>query len=318
MSHYNPYAAPQATAPTPGATQQAGPPQPWEIGEVLSLAWEGFKRSWGVLVGSYFLSGLIGAIPGQVPAVAVLVGGVEQNSSTYWTMYSVCMFLGLVVQSFFQPGLTRIWLAVARGQSPDLGTLFGGASKFLPVFASLLLVMLAILAGYVALIVPGIILGLGLMFAQFFVVDADMGPIDAMRASWNATKGHKGKLFLFALVGFLIAFGGFLACCIGMYVSFPLFFVALAIVYVRLSGRGTTPTGYDMTGYGGGQGGGGYGPGGYGPGGYGPGGYGPGGYGPGGYGGGGQGGGGQGGGGYGGQGPGQWGPPGGGGYRGQP
>ncbi len=249
MNQYNPYAAPQAAPPMPpGGPQYAvGGPQPWDIGEVFSLAWDVFKRSWGVLVGSYFLAGIIGAIPGQIPALLVMSGAIEQNSGEYWGIYSVTTFVGLVISSFFQPGLIRIWCAAARGQSVDFGTLFSGANKFLPVFATLMLTIFAILLGYVFLIVPGIILGLGLMFAQFFVVDADMGPIQAMKASWDATNGHKGKLFLFGLVGGLVAAVGLVACCIGVYASISLFWVALAIVYVRLSGRGTASAGYAVT-----------------------------------------------------------------------
>ncbi len=259
MSQYNPYAAPQAMPPMPPGAPQAGggAPQPWDIGEVFGLAWEGFKRCWGVLVGSYFLTAIIAGIPGQAPAVLVATQAVDQGSSEYWAVYSVCTFIGLIIQSFFQPGLIRIWLAVARGQQPEFGALFGGGSKFLPTFAVLMLTIFAILIGYVFLIVPGVILGLGLMFSQFFVVDADLGPIDAMKASWEATNGHKGKLFLFSLLGGIIVCLGLLACCIGIYATLPIFWIAMAIVYIRLSGRGTTSSGYDMSGggYGGGYGG---------------------------------------------------------------
>jgi hypothetical protein len=244
----------------PGAPHAGGAPQPWDIGETFGLAWEGFKRCWGVLVGSYFLSAIIGGVPGQAPAILVATHTVDQGSTEYWTVYSICTVLGLMIQSFFQPGLIRIWLAVARGQAPEFGAMFGGGSKFLPVFATLLLTILAIMIGYVFLVVPGVIIGLGLMFSQFYVVDADMGPIEGMKASWQATNGHKGKLFLFSLVGGIVIFLGLLACCVGIYATLPIFWIALSIVYVRLSGRGTTSSGYDMGGgyggYGGGYGGG--------------------------------------------------------------
>ena len=92
----------------------------------------------------------------------------------------------------------------------------------------------------------------GLCLAQFFVADADMGPIDAMKASWAATNGHKGKLFLLGLLSIPVMLVGMVACCVGIFATASIVMVAFAIVFVRLSGRGTTSSGYDPGGYGGG------------------------------------------------------------------
>ena len=278
--NYNPYAAPQAAPPPQqGPQNYGGGPQPWDIGEVFSLAFEGFKRCWGVLFGSYFLTAIMAGLPGQIPSGLVAARVIEPNSGVYWGMYAVFMLIGLCLQALLQGGLITIWLTVARGGSPQFGDLFSKTGKFPQLLATLFLMLFAVVIGYVFFIVPGVILGLGLMYSQFFVVDADMGPIDAMKASWQATMGHKGKLFLLSLLGIVVAMVGLVACCIGVYATISIFWVALAIVFVRLTGRGTTSSGYDPGGYGGGgyappgggyppQGGGGYGPpqgGGYGP-----------------------------------------------------
>ena len=60
--------------------------------------------------------------------------------------------------------------------------MFSGAGRFLPLLGVLFLTLLAVMLGYALLIVPGIILALGLSFAQFYVVDQKMGPIDALKA----------------------------------------------------------------------------------------------------------------------------------------
>jgi hypothetical protein len=230
--------------------------------------------------------------------------------------------MGLIVQSFFQVGAVRISLGVARGRQPQFGELFGGGDRFVPVLLALFLLFLGVGFGMVLLIVPGVILALGLMLTNYFIIDQEMGPIDALQASWRATDGQKLKLLAFAFVAFFIVLGGAVLCCLPMLGAIPLAQLALTIIYLRITGRGGAAPG--------GQGG--YtpppaaGPGGYGPppgGGYNPpgGGYGP--PGGGGYGGP-QGGGGyggpQGGGGYGGPqgGGGYGGPQGGGGYGGPP
>lgn len=269
MSNYNPYAYTSPQSPPQPATPVAGAPQPWQIGEVIGHAWNMFKVSWPTLVFTQFLSGLLGGIPNYVPGILVATRAVEMHSTEYWTIYSVCLLLGLVATSFFTGGMVKIWCAAARGQTPQFGDMFAGGSRFLPLLAVLLLTIFGVLLGYVLLIVPGIILGLGLAFAQFYVVDQNMGPIDALKASWEATKGHKGNIFLFGLVAVLIGVAGYAACCVGVFAAIPLIMVAWATIYTRISGTAVSfgdappppPGGYGYYGPPGGHGG----PAGYGP-----------------------------------------------------
>jgi uncharacterized membrane protein len=311
--NYNPYAPPQAGPPAyvPQA-QGPGTPQPWEIGEVISAAFEAFKANWVVLVFAHLLGGILAAVPSFVPVILVASGAIEVESAEYWGIYGACMFVVFTVDAFLYVGLWRIALAAARGQRPEFALLFSGGSRFLAMFGTFWLLALTLGIGYALLVVPGVILGLGLYMAVLFVVDQNMGPIDAMKASWNATQGYKGRLFLFALLAFGMILAGYVACFVGVFAVIPILSVASAIIYLRLTGRGApvVPTyglpapgfagggypgqpygpGYGPQGgyggpqgggYGGPPGGGGYGgppPGGYGP----PGGFNPGGggYGP--------------------------------------
>ncbi len=295
--NYNPYAPPQG-APQTLATQQAGqgPPQPWEIGEVLSSSFEAFKANWVVLVFSLMLAGIIASAPILVLIGMVVAGAVQMGSAEYWALYGGSFFILIAVMSFFHVGLFRISAAAARGQQAEFGTLFSGGDRFLSLLGLQLLLTVMLYPAFLMLIVPGVILSLGLGMASYFVVDQGMGPIEALKASWNATQGHKAHLFLFGLLASVMVLGGYVACFVGMFAVMPILFVAMTIIYLRISGRGGPAPAYGMQpGYPGQPYAQGYGPppGGYGPaGGYGgppPGGYGgpPGGYGgpPGGYGG---------------------------------
>ena len=237
MSNYNPYAYTSPNQP-PGMamTPAAGAPQPWEIGEVISHAWAMFKPHWPTLVFTQLLTGILGGIPNYVPGVMLATHSVEPHSSAYWTIYGVCMSLAILLNAFFSGGMIKVWLSATRGQAPQFSDMFSGMGRFLPILAVLLLTILGVGLGYVLLVVPGIILALGLSFSQFFVVDQKLGPIDAMKASWKATSGHKGKIFLFGLVALLLFIGGYLACCIGVFVALPIVMVAWATIYTRITG----------------------------------------------------------------------------------
>jgi uncharacterized membrane protein len=240
MSQYNPYAAPQAGPQMPMAPQYGGGggPQPWEIGDVLGHAWNVFKPNWATLLFSYLLALFIGALPGQVPGILVQAGALDQQDAVYAILLLVFSLVGYVIGAFFQAGYIKIWLAAARGQTPQFGDLFSGGGRFFWVFLANLLLGLAIGFGLILLIVPGIILACGLWFTPYFVVDQNMGPIDALSASWKATDGNKGKIFLFALVAFLIILASELACCLPVLVALPVVGVAGATIYLRLTGTG--------------------------------------------------------------------------------
>jgi hypothetical protein len=259
--NYNPYAPPQV------AVQQSAPmlagtgqPQPWEIGEVLSAAFEAFKANWVVLVLAPIVFGLF-VLPVFVPIIVlVATGTIEINSGEYFATYGATVTVAIFVESFFLVGLYRIGLAAARGEKVEFGTLFSGASRFLPLFATFFLTMIVVYLGFALLIVPGVILGLGLFLSTLYVIDQNMGPIDAMKASWAATQGQKGHIFLFGLVALAMYFGGYIACGIGLLAVIPILLVAHSILYLRISGRGGPPAYAMQGGYGGANPSAGYGP----------------------------------------------------------
>jgi hypothetical protein len=237
---YNPYAAPSAEAHGPDAPLYGGGgPQPWEVGEVLSEAWDRFKLNWALLAFTLLATQALAGLPGQLPGilVAAKVLDPQHDPIPYLSVVGVCAFIGFVIGSYLQCGLIRIWLGVARGESPNFGEILNGGSRFLPMLGVQLLVTIAVTLGLV-LIVPGVILALGLMLSQIFVVDQEMGPVEAMTASWDATRGHKGKLFLYATVSFFVVLAGAVACCFGIFAAVPTVWVGTSIIYLRLTGRG--------------------------------------------------------------------------------
>jgi uncharacterized membrane protein len=305
--NYNPYAAPQAAPLQAQGTAPVGAPQPWEVGEVLSRAWEIYKLHWGVLTGALAVFVLCAFVPFGVLGGILGATGNGPGTDTYTGASGGMQILAQMIQAFFMIGLYRMFLAAARGETPQFATLFSGGPRFLPYFGLTILLLLIYGFGFILLLVPGIILSCGLWASGFFIADTNIGVIDSLKSSWEATKGHKGQYFIFTLVGGLLQIAGLLACCFGLLVTGPIFFLAQAIIFLRITGRGAamaTPAAAGYGGYGGPPpgyggppggpppGGGGYGgpppgapPGGYGPPGGGGGGYGPpggggGGYGP--------------------------------------
>ncbi|MCJ7450785.1 MAG: hypothetical protein MUP58_03535 [Candidatus Nanohaloarchaeota archaeon QJJ-9] len=72
---------------------------------------------------------------------------------------------------------------------PGINTAIGG-----------LVVAILVGLGLLAFIVPGIYLGLALMFFTVYIVDKDLNFLDAMKKSWHITKGHKIELFILLII----------------------------------------------------------------------------------------------------------------------
>ena len=95
-----------------------------------------------------------------------------------------------------------------------------------------------LLGGLGLLFTPaGVILGLGWMFSQALIVDRNMGPIEAMQASWNLTRGEKGGLLLWMLVCAGICLLGAMACGVGLFVAAPICGLGTLLIYEDLLDR---------------------------------------------------------------------------------
>ncbi|MEO7097547.1 MAG: hypothetical protein ABI175_30075 [Polyangiales bacterium] len=243
---YNPYAAPSGGPATPPGPGELGAPQPWAVGEVITTAWDLFKRQAAPLVVAAMIASAMSALPGQIPAILAALHVVEPNSVEYWSIFGVTTFIGQIIGAWINCGMVKIYLDAARGREPHVPDLFSGGARFLPMLGANLLIFLVVFFGMILLIVPGIIAALGLSLTQYYVIDREMGPMEALRASWDAMKGNKGRMFGFMWAAFGIMLLGALACCMGTLAAAPTVGVAMAIIYLRVSGSGApgAPTPY--------------------------------------------------------------------------
>mgnify|MGYP004305985555 FL=1 len=73
------------------------------------------------------------------------------------------------------------------------------------------------------------------VFALYFVMDKNMGVMESILASIDATRGSKMKLFLFGLVGGLLSMAAMIPCGLGFIVVGPWLGVTGAVIYETLT-----------------------------------------------------------------------------------
>lgn len=144
-----------------------------------------------------------------------------------------------VVSFIFSVGLLTGYLRICRNQGTmDFGCFNRPFSVYLKFFFVSLLVGIIVVAGLVFLIVPGIYLAVRLGFSSFRIIDdPETGVIEALKYSWNVTRGHVLELIGLGIVALFIYFLGYLCCCIGVLVAAPVVGIAATLVYLVLGSQ---------------------------------------------------------------------------------
>jgi hypothetical protein len=136
-----------------------------------------------------------------------------------------------------------VWLITVLATLPLAGLALGGVFVTVlgarrsedALFAIGLVVV--VIAGIAAILVS-IWLTARLVLAPARAADPALprvGGLEAVRISWNATRGHALSVLGVLILGGLVSLAGFLCCCVGLPLfGFPLFYAWLGALYVAL------------------------------------------------------------------------------------
>jgi hypothetical protein len=155
-------------------------------------------------------------------------------------VYYAIVFVLWIVGMLMSVGWIKMSLMLSRDQAADVSELFSNASLLIPYVLASICCGLAVLGGFILLIVPGIIFVVALSMYVFFIVDQNMGPIESLKASRALTKGVRWQLFLFGCLICLFNVAGFLCLIAGLLFTIPASAIAGAYVYDQLRQQGET------------------------------------------------------------------------------
>ena len=202
-------------------------------GDAIRFGWESFKKHAGFLIGAIVVVGLILGLL-YIPQAWALS---ESSTGLYILFYIIYLIAAWVLSI----GAVRIMLDIHDGKQPEFSDLFTHWNLLGKYIAVSILGGIVTMIGFFLLIVPGIIASIGLSLAMYYVIDKGMGPIDALKASWEDTKGVKLDLLGFFILIWLINMAGAFALGVGMLVTLPLSGLAMVYVYRHLSGGSAAP-----------------------------------------------------------------------------
>lgn len=235
-----------------GQPAYGGPPSPaYSVGDALSFGWAKFQANVGpillsavvLLVGVGLVAVLGGVITGALSSDVecafdsngefVCDGGTGFIAGLI--MQAVLTAVMLVVFQVIAAGLIRAALTVTDGGSWEFSEVLR-TDKIGKVVVTALIVAGITFVGTLLCYVPGLIAGFMLSYSLYFVVDRDLEPLAAVKASFEFTKSNLGNTLVWYIVGAIVAFAGFLACGIGALVSLPVVLLGTAYTYRTLTG----------------------------------------------------------------------------------
>ena len=219
-------------------TSPSGPGTPgtgtFDIGLAMSEAWQNTIQNIGPMIGVL----IVGTIVSLLMSVTI-----------------IGIFLGLPVLFY---GLTKFLLNTHDGRC-QFSDLFSGFSNYgailgrMLVFALLMMVIFIgaasiqyigrfieseslIMIGGLFEIVFQLVIGVRLYWAGYFLVDRDLTATEAIKASWEASRGNWLKLFLLSLMMAVVTFLGMLALGVGLLVAIPMTYMMFVSSYRQCAG----------------------------------------------------------------------------------
>ncbi len=200
--------------------------------EAIKFGWETFKKNPSFLV---ILVILLVVVEVVISMIFKPLTDIKTNTFVVSSLFSMA---SSIVASFFTLGFIKAILTLVntgKGNFSDIYSAFTNTKLLVNYLIASIIVSVAVSIGFILLILPGVYLSLRLTFFTYFLVDKNMGAMDAIQASWNATKGNVWNLIILGFLGVGLIILGALALIVGLLVTIPILLVASAHVYKELS-----------------------------------------------------------------------------------
>ncbi len=152
--------------------------------------------------------------------------GMVQASS-----HALQILVSTVVWSVLLGGMIRMASNQIRGGVPRLGDLFSVQDQWFDLILVSILIGAATTLGHMLCVIPGLLVSGLLMLAIPLVVEGRLPATGAMIQSWEALKSQWLTATVFQVVLFLVAISGALLCCVGVFVTGPIYSLAIALLY---------------------------------------------------------------------------------------
>ena len=237
--------APPPPAPPPAPAHGGGDNTGYSLGNALSYGWAKFQANTAQIIMSALILVVVLVVVGVLGSVvmgalttdascSVKDGVLECDDGTgfFGRLLLQALFSAviLVFAWIIGAGLVRASLNVTAGR-PFLFADVIKTDNLGSVIVASVIIAVATFVGTILCYLPGLVVGFATSYTLFFIIDKNMAPVDAIKASVMFVKDNLANTIVWYIVGGLVAAVGFVICVVGALVSVPVVLLGTAYTY---------------------------------------------------------------------------------------
>lgn len=208
--------------------------------EFVGKSWDYVKQNmgmWAAATAVFYAVTMAVSIPFSILGQAMGIGLDQMNAPTG---ASIVAILGLQLVSWavqgavimpLTAGMVCMALEQIDGKPLNIATMFKPFSNFVQNAIGGIVVMIAIILGFLCCIVPGIYLFGRLAFTNVLITENKMTASEGLNKSWEVMGPYAWAMFGLYFVASILASLGIMACCVGVLVTAPILHLTLAQQY---------------------------------------------------------------------------------------
>jgi uncharacterized membrane protein len=207
----------------------------FEIGDVLSEAWSLVPGSKGVILGAIAISlGVNMAVQG-----VSMLAATDESGLMSLLFFIVSLAAGAIIYTINAGVFIYAIKRAAGDESASFDDVLSCFDQVLPIFGLTLFQGFLMLLGFLALVIPGIYLMVGYLFAVPLKAERGLGIWESLETSRRSVGNAWFKVAVMMLVvGLGVAFGGLLTLGIGFIWLIPFGVLVMGVVYREIFGYG--------------------------------------------------------------------------------
>jgi uncharacterized membrane protein len=149
--------------------------------------------------------------------------------------YNIFIYIvALIIWPIVEIGIVKITLCFCDEEKPEFRLLFSAKGCFWKYVGLAIIFHLIKIAGFLLFIIPGFVWSVKYGFGYYFVIDKGYGPLKALTASGQTTRGVKWDIFTFNIICHCLNVLGVVCLLFGFFATYPVVLVAKTLVYRQL------------------------------------------------------------------------------------
>ena len=191
----------------------------FKISEIYKTAWSQITKNF------WFLT------------VSTLVFGAIYMLFSMWKHGLVAFFFFLVSRiawTIFSIGMIKIAFDLHKGLVPNVRHFETDVKTFFRMIWAGIITVFFCIIGFVLLIVPGIIVAMRLSLTYYIIIDKNMSSWQAIKESWELTRGYSWKIFGLSILSGIIILISIIPFGLGLLVSIPFVLLSYVGLYLKI------------------------------------------------------------------------------------